>query len=104
MTPAKLKKLRDELERLRAAGSIKSSIMERFAGRLGRVLDPGRGKHPTFINPEFPELRPVSIPNHSTPLNKITARSILDQLESDLECWEIEVESDAQASQEEDTM
>lgn len=61
----------------------------------------GAGKHPTFINPEFPELRPVSIPNHSTPLNKNTARSILDQLEADLECWEIKV---AQTSQEEDTM
>lgn len=51
MTPAKLKKLRDELERLRTVGSIKSSIMERFAGRLGRVLDPGRGKTPDVYQP-----------------------------------------------------
>lgn len=90
MTPAKLKKLRAELEQLRAAGSIKSRDMQGFAQRLGRDLYAGRGKHPTFVNLNFPDLRPLSIPSHATPLNKHTAGSILDQLEEDLECWELE--------------
>lgn len=89
MTPVKLKKLRAELEQLRAAGSIRSSDMQGFAQRLGRSLY-DRGKHPTLVNLNFPDLRPVSIPSHSTPLKKHTARSILDQLEEDLESWELE--------------
>jgi hypothetical protein len=94
MTPAKLKKLRAERERLRAAGSVKNSAMQGFAQRLGRSLNPGRGKHPTFVNLHFPHLRPLSIPSHSIPLKKNTARSILEQLEEDLECWELEATMD----------
>lgn len=51
---------------------------------LGRRLHP-RGKEPTWVNYEFPDLRPVSIPHHSKPIYKWTAGSILDQLEQDLE-------------------
>ncbi len=42
------------------------------------------GKEPNWINPEFQKLYPLSIPHHGE-LNKYTARSILNQLEADLD-------------------
>ena len=86
MNSKKLEELRQELASLRRRGGIRPNEMESFAKALGRKQDP-RGKEPTWVNPDFPILRPVSIPHHKE-LNKYTAKSILDQLEEDIEGWD----------------
>jgi hypothetical protein len=88
MNRKKLNKLRNWLDNLRKKGGIPSSELECLAKALGRVLS-GRGKHPTWVNETFPELRPLSIPRHgSTDLNRLTANSILDQLDLDIDKFE----------------
>jgi len=81
------KRLQERLDALRAKGSVKSKEIEAFAKAVGRVKSK-RGKEPNWINPNYPHLRPVSIPHHSTDLNKFTARGILNQLEEDIEAKE----------------
>jgi len=93
MNRAKLDKIRCRVNELRNKGGIKSSDLEALAKAVGRVLI-DRGKHPTWVNENFPGLRPLSIPRHgSKDLNKFTANFILDQLELDLAQWEEEVEA-----------
>lgn len=56
---------------------------------VGRQLD-SRGKEPNWVRKSDPELcPPLSIPNHSASLKAGTARSIIDQLLSDLDDWEL---------------
>jgi hypothetical protein len=94
MNSSKLDKLRQELDSLRKRGGIKSTELESIAKSLGRKQS-DRGKEPTWINAQFPSLRPLSIPHHGTSdLNKFTARSILGQLEEDIEKWSQLLESD----------
>ncbi|WP_041283911.1 type II toxin-antitoxin system HicA family toxin [Desulfobacca acetoxidans] len=91
MNWAKLDKLRSWVKELREKGGVNSSELESLASALGRVPS-DRGKHQTWINKRFPDLRPISIPRHgSKDLNKITKNSILDQLEFDLEKIEEEI-------------
>jgi hypothetical protein len=85
MEVRKLSRLKGRLDDLRRKGGIKSSEVEALAKALGRVREKKRGKEPTWVNRDIPELRPLSIPHHSTDLNKYTAGSILDQLEGDIE-------------------
>jgi hypothetical protein len=85
MDVRKLNRLKGRLDDLRRKGGIKSSEVEALAKALGRVHDKRRGKEPTWVNRDFPGLRPLTIPHHSTDLNKYTAGSILDQLEGDIE-------------------
>lgn len=88
MNREKLDKLRTRVEEFRNKGGIGSSELESLARALGRVPSK-RGKEPTWINPMFPDLRPLSIPRHgSKDLNKYTAKSIIDQLELDIEKFE----------------
>ncbi len=63
--------------------------MEALAKGLGRALH-SRGTEPTWVSERFPNHPPVSIPHHSRELNRFTARTILDQLERDLERLEDE--------------
>jgi hypothetical protein len=59
-----------------------------LARALGRVPSK-RGKHQTWVNQIFDDLRPLSIPRHgSKDLNKYTANDILDKLELDIEKFE----------------
>ena len=81
----KLKRLKRRLNDLRRRGGVKSAELEGLAKGLGRFHDKKRGKEPTWVNRDFPELRPLSIPHHSTDLNRFTAGGILDQLEGDIE-------------------
>lgn len=90
MNRSKLIKLKRKLGDFRSRGGIKSRELESFAKRLGRFRD-DRGKEPTWVNEQFPTLRPLSIPHHSTDLNKNTARAMLDQLQEDIEKWEEEL-------------
>ncbi len=90
MNRRKLIKLKKKLSDFRNRGGIKSRELESFAKSLGRYRD-DRGKEPTWVNAQFPTLRPLSISHHSTDLNKYTARGMLDQLQEDVEKWEEEL-------------
>jgi HicA toxin of bacterial toxin-antitoxin, len=88
MNREKLDKLRKRVEELRKKGGIGYAELESLARALGRVYSK-RGKHQTWVNQIFPELRPISIPHHgSKDLNRITANNILDQLELDIDKFE----------------
>ena len=88
MNRDKLDKLRKLVEGLRNKGGIGYSELESLARALGRVPSK-RGKHQTWVNQTFDDLRPLSIPRHgSKDLNKYTAKDILDQLELDIEKFE----------------
>src|SRR6185295_723863 len=83
----KIRKLRSQIEALRNKRWIKTAELESLAQRLG-TKRAKRGKEPTWINEELPDRRPVSIPSHPGDVNRFTARSILDQLEADLDRYE----------------
>ena len=88
MNRKKLSKIQQEVNGFRNRGGIKSSEIESVAKRLGRAKS-RRGKEPTWVNKQFPYLRPLSIPHHgSGDLNRYTVGGILDQLEEDIEQWE----------------
>jgi hypothetical protein len=88
MNREKLDKLRKRVEEFRKKGGIGSSELESLARALHRVPSK-RGKHQTWVNQNFPDLRPLSIPHHgSKDLNRITANNILDQLELDIDKFE----------------
>ena len=80
----KLDRIRRRLDSLRLKRGIKPIKLEAVARALGRVRHK-RGKEPTWVNENMPELRPLTIPHHSTDLNRFTAASILDQLEGDID-------------------
>jgi hypothetical protein len=90
MSPKQLEKIKLELARLRRSPQgIKSSTLVGIAGRLGRVRS-HRGKEPTYLRTEHPNLAPpLSIPSHGKDLKTGTARSIIDQLLSDVDEWEL---------------
>lgn len=86
MNPSKIDKLRKRLAVLRHSPQ-KARALEAFAKQLGRSrID--RGKEPVWKS-NFSNLRVVSIPHHGgkdIPLG--TKKSILAQLEEDLDAWE----------------
>lgn len=84
MNLKKLHRIRQAIETLRRRRGIKSKELEALARALGRTKYK-RGKEPTWINDAFKDLRPISIPHHSSEPNIYTANNILDQLEIDLE-------------------
>lgn len=88
MNVSKISKLRNSLDSLRASGGIKVRELQKLARGVGRKLQK-RGKEPTWVNEDFSHWTPLSIPDHSGDLNRNTARSILDQLEEDLDNLEI---------------
>lgn len=88
MSPRNLSKVRRDIERLRRKGGVKGRELEAIAKALGKERDP-RGKEPTWVNKEWSEQRPLSIPSHPRDLNKYTAKAILDRLEQDLDEMEI---------------
>ena len=87
LSRAKIQKLRSEIAAFRRKGGIKSTELESLARRLGRKRA-NIGKEPTWVSEELPNRWPVSIPSHPGDLNRFTARSILDQLEGDLDEYE----------------
>ncbi len=91
MSQKKLNKIRQEMTAFRRRGGIKSVELESLAKELGRTRS-NRGSEPTWVNLQFPELRPLSIPHHSGDLNRHTAGSILDQLELDVERWDTDID------------
>jgi hypothetical protein len=97
MSLRKVRRLRSEIEALRGQGGLKSAELESLAQRLGRRRAK-RGSEPTWVSEAFPDLRPVSIPNHPTDLNRYTAKSILNELEADLDRYEELLRSPGQAN------
>jgi hypothetical protein len=94
MNQKKLAKIERELDALRRRGGVKSIELESLAQKLGRVPFK-RGSEPTWVSSNFPDkLYPLSIPHHSGDLNKFTARSIIEQLELDIEQWELVIEEE----------
>lgn len=88
MTPSKIAKLRREWESLRGR-PVKAAELESLARKLGRKRNTSRGKEPVWESTEFSDLFPLAIPSHGArdlPIG--TRRSILDQLEDDLNKWE----------------
>lgn len=88
MNRKKLVDLKSDLMRMRANfAPIESRLLEKYARAVGRERDP-RGKEPNWVRKIDPELTPpLSIPNHAKPLKAGTARSIIDQLISDVDEW-----------------
>jgi len=69
--------------------SAKAIAFQRLANSLGRNPDKSRGKEPTWVSRDFPELRPLSIPDHGgRDIPYGTKQSILNQLEDDVYSWE----------------
>jgi len=62
------------------------------AAKLGRKRSK-RGKEPTYISEPFPDLRPLSIPSHSSGVKRFTAQGILDQLDEDVVRWQNELQA-----------
>jgi hypothetical protein len=91
MTRRKIEKIRREIEGLRRKGGVRASELESLAKRLGRRRAK-RGGEPTWVSDSLPGRPPVSVPAHPGDLNRYTARSILDQLERDLDELELAAE------------
>lgn len=88
-----IKALRKEVAALRRF-QPKAKDLEALAKRLGRKKT-DRGKEPTYVSEKFPDLRPLSIPNHKgRDLATGTKNSILNQLEDDLLEWEDSLDHD----------
>jgi hypothetical protein len=82
-----LARLSRELDRMR--GSVQTArSLEAMAKKLGRT-PARRGKEPSWVSVQFPELRPVSIPHHgSRDLSPGVQRNILESFYEDIGAWE----------------
>jgi hypothetical protein len=87
MNTKKIQKVRHQIARYRRLGGVRGRMLERLAIQLGRKRHK-RGKEPIWVSDILPSARPLSIPSHPGDLNRFTARTILDVLESDLEAIE----------------
>jgi len=87
MTRKKLRALGRKLGQLRQSPQ-KAIAVQTLAQQLGR-RKVKRGKEPTWESDIFPDLRPLSIPDHGGKNLSIgTKNSILNQLEDDLNYWD----------------
>jgi hypothetical protein len=88
MDRRKLDKLEAELDAMRHK-SVKAADVQSLANRLGRNLVK-RGKEPNWANSEFPNLRPLSIPDHGggRDLSPRVRKSVLNELENDIDAWD----------------
>jgi hypothetical protein len=95
MTPKKLRTLKRQItEMLRSPQGRKNEDLVGLATQLGRK-EHNRGKEPTYVRNDGPALMPpLSIPKHSGDMPPGTARSILNQLLSDCDDWEIFLQSE----------
>lgn len=87
MNRRRLENLRRKVEACRRS-QPKAEELEALAKALGRKMAK-RGKEPTFVSKSFPNLRPLSIPNHKgRDLATGTKNSILNQLDDDFLAWD----------------
>lgn len=92
MNRKKLERIKRMHEVLIHTKGIKPKKLQALARSLGRKLD-NRGKEPNWINPNFRDLRPVSIPDHPGDMNRFTAQNVLHSLEEDIEHWEASLDN-----------
>ena len=86
MTPTKLASIRREIKALESS-QPKAEKLQALARKLGRK-EVKRGKEPTFVSMDFPDLRPLSIPKHKgRDMPTGTKNSILAQLDEDVTEW-----------------
>ena len=85
MDRKKLNKLKGELDALRR-GRHKARAFQSLAGQLGRRMNSTRGKHPVWESYEFPDLYPLSIPDHGhgKDISPGVQKTILNCLEEDI--------------------
>ena len=90
MTPKQLKKHRQRLNEFERSPQGKTAAqLVSLATKIGRIRD-NRGKEPTYVRETDPALSPpLSIPGHTGDLKIGTVLSIVAQLQSDLDEWEI---------------
>jgi hypothetical protein len=95
MDAKKLAEIRDEIAAARRKPQSQSDLAD-LAGRLGRIRRKGRkGKEPTWVT-HLPGCFPLSIPNgKGRDLPPGTKKSVLNQLEGDVEAWEMLLEEQA---------
>jgi hypothetical protein len=87
MDRKKLEELRRRLAGLRGT-QPKAWVLQSLAKQLGRK-EVNRGKEPTYESETFPQLRPLSIPNHKgRDIPTGTTKSVLDQMEEDIDSWD----------------
>ncbi|MGH9418910.1 MAG: hypothetical protein ACRD3J_02960 [Thermoanaerobaculia bacterium] len=99
-TKKKLAKIRREIDsHRRAIPGTTSRDLRRIAKQLGRVLDAGRGKEPTYVSTLI-DANPISIPHDAK--GDGTKRNILDDLEGDLVRLEVDNERGAAYENEDD--
>ncbi len=93
MTKSKLRRLKQQLERLRARpANIRSAELKTFARQLGRTLRPQQTGEPPYVSQLLPYSRPISIPDHPGSMNRYTAGNILDSFEADIFALEEQLE------------
>lgn len=87
MTEEKLRKIHRDLNALRRKAVTHREVAS-LAAKLGRKRLKGgmaRGKEPTFVSKEFPQARPISIPDHSNRnLSPTVQKNVLNDLEEDV--------------------
>lgn len=91
MTPQKLRKIKAALGAIQASPKgIKYKQLVSLAQQLGRKENKRRGKEPTYVRPDAPELSPpLSIPKHSGDMKAGTVLSIVEALLNDVDEWDL---------------
>ncbi len=87
MNRRRLLKLRGEQQAMLRQADLPKKKLEALAKKLGRKRRPQQTGEGMWDSEPFPHLMPLSIPK-STPVKRFTAKSILNQLEEDLDCWD----------------
>ncbi|MDQ3747877.1 MAG: hypothetical protein M3367_02510 [Acidobacteriota bacterium] len=92
MDEKKLAKIKREIDSAKqGAGNLKHRDLANIAKTLGRVRSKSRTSEPTFVSTLL-NTNVITIPDHARGLNKITALSILNQLEDDVNKFEEQIE------------
>ncbi|MCL6739880.1 hypothetical protein LZ518_01835 [Sphingomonas sp. RB56-2] len=95
MDETKLARIRDDIAAARRKPQTQGDLAG-LASRLGRThRKGGKGKHQTWVT-SLPGCYPLSIPaGKRRDLKPGTKKSVLDQLEGDVEAWEMMLQEQA---------
>jgi hypothetical protein len=94
MDAKKLSRIRDDIAAAQRKPQTQGDLAD-LAGRLGRTPRKGKSKHPLWVT-SLPGCGPLSIPcGKRRDLPTGTKKSVLDQLEGDLEVWEMILQEQA---------
>jgi hypothetical protein len=94
MDAKKLARIRDDIAGARRKPQTQGELAD-LASRLGRVRRKGKSKEPTWVT-HLQGCFPLSIPSgKGRDLPPGTKKSVLNQLEGDVEAWEVFLEEQA---------